>query len=260
RDRADKQQPYNLKVAWPTSTTKTTNTSGKIYDIGYLQLLQADQIRGLTYGGSSPIPGRRVLAQPMHEPVVDNLPTTNAPVGSIKIGDDGSLAAFVPARRAMTWHLTDTNGASVVKERYWVTFQPGEIRTCTSCHGLNSKDQANQNFPTNPPMALRDLLRYWKTQNIPLVEMQTNGNSNFLALTFKRQLAATNLTHTVEVSDDLSNWLAGSTYFATNIASATTNTTEVSRIGTNIETIVVRDNVSVDSAPQRFMRVRINAP
>ncbi|MEO6182684.1 MAG: hypothetical protein ABIP71_06235, partial [Verrucomicrobiota bacterium] len=198
RDRADKQQPYTLKVAWPTSSTITTNTSGKIYDIGYLQLLQADQIRGLTFGGSTPLPGRRVLAQPMHEPVVDNLPTTNAPQGSIKIADDGSLAAFVPARRAMTWHLTDTNGLSVVKERYWVTFQPGEIRTCTSCHGLNSKDQANQDFPTNTPMALRDLLRYWKTQNIPVVGMQTNGNSNFLALTFKRQLAATNLTHTVE--------------------------------------------------------------
>ncbi|MEP6664694.1 MAG: hypothetical protein ABJC04_13640, partial [Verrucomicrobiota bacterium] len=257
---ADKQQPYNLKVAWPTSTTKTTNTSGKIYDIGYLQLLQADQIRGLTYGGGTPIPGRRVLAQPLHDPVADNLPTTNAPVGSIKIGDDGSVAAFIPARRAMTWHLTDTNGASVVKERYWVTFQPGEIRTCTSCHGLNSKDQANQNFPTNPPMALRDLLRYWKTENIPVVGTQTNGITNFLALTFKRQLAATNLTHTVEVSDDLSNWLAGSTYSVTNLVPDTTNTTEVSRNGTNIETIVVRDNVPMDSAGKRFMRVRVSSP
>ncbi len=260
RDRVDKQQPYNLKVAWPTSTTLTTNTSGKIYDIGYLQLLQADQIRGLTYGGATPIPGRRVLAQPMHEPVLDNLPLTNAPQGSIKIADDGSLAAFVPARRAMTWHLTDTNGLSVVKERYWVTFQPGEIRTCTSCHGLNSKDQANQNVPTNAPMALRDLLRYWKTENVPVVGMHTNGVTNFLALTFKRQLAATNLTHTVEVSVDLSNWLAGSTYFMTNPASATTNTTEIGRNGTNIETIIVRDNVPVNSAPQRFMRVRVTAP
>ncbi len=90
--------------------------------------------------------------------------------------------------------------------------------------------------------------------------MQTNGATNFLALTFKRQLAATNLTHTVEVSDDLSNWLAGSTYFATNLPPVTTNTTEISRNGTNIETIVVRDNVPVDSAAKRFMRVRVTAP
>ncbi|MEO6034397.1 MAG: hypothetical protein ABIQ35_03995, partial [Verrucomicrobiota bacterium] len=232
RDRADKQQPYNLKVGWPTSATITTNTSGKIYDIGYLQLFQADQIRGLTFGKSTPAPGRRVLAQPMHEPVVDNLPAIpGAPAGSVKIADDGSLAAFVPARRAMTWHLTDTNGASVVKERYWVTFQPGEIRTCTSCHGLNSKDQAGQNFPTNPPVALRDLLRYWKSENIPVAGTQTNGTTNFLSLTFKRQLAATNLTHTVEVSDDLTNWFAGSSYSITNVLPITPNTTEVARNG-----------------------------
>ena len=39
------------------------------------------------------------------------------------------MAAFVPARRAMTWQLTDPAGAPVVRERYWLTFQPGEIRT-----------------------------------------------------------------------------------------------------------------------------------
>ena len=50
----------------------------------------------------------------------------------------------------------------VVRERYWLTFQPGEIRVCASCHGVNSKDQANAPVPTNPPEALRDFLRYWK--------------------------------------------------------------------------------------------------
>jgi len=39
-------------------------------------------------------------------------------------GDDGSQAAFLPARRAMTHQLTDTNGAPVVRERYWITYQP----------------------------------------------------------------------------------------------------------------------------------------
>ena len=44
----------------------------------------------------------------------------------------------------------DSAGTGVVRERYWLSFQPGEIRVCTSCHGLNSKDQAGQSTPTNP--------------------------------------------------------------------------------------------------------------
>ena len=64
----------------------------------------------------------------------------------------------------MTWQLTDPSGEPVVRERYWLTFQPGEIRVCASCHGLNSADQAGQAVPVNPPEALRQLLQYWKTQ------------------------------------------------------------------------------------------------
>ena len=62
----------------------------------------------------------------------------------------------------MTWQLTDSSGNGIVRERFWVTFQPGEIRVCASCHGLNEKDQAGQVAPTNPPEALRQLLQYWQ--------------------------------------------------------------------------------------------------
>jgi hypothetical protein len=51
-----------------------------------------------------------------------------------------------------------------VRERYWLTYQPGEIRTCAVCHGLNVADQAGRSVPTNAPAALRDLLRHWKSQ------------------------------------------------------------------------------------------------
>src|SRR6185436_19808754 len=85
------------------------------------------------------------------------------PIGSVRVASDGSMAAFVPARRAMTWQLTDSAGNGVVRERYWLSFQPGEIRVCTSCHGLNSRDQAGQVTPANQPEALRQLLQYWKT-------------------------------------------------------------------------------------------------
>ncbi|UUZ54554.1 hypothetical protein LP419_40695 [Massilia sp. H-1] len=62
----------------------------------------------------------------------------------------------------MTWQLTDASGKAVVRERNWISFQPGEIRTCASCHGLNTKDQAAGFPPINKPEALRTLLRHWK--------------------------------------------------------------------------------------------------
>jgi len=159
RDRNDRQQPFNLRVAG--TSTQTLGASGKIYDISHLQLFQADQIRGL--GGTvNPSAGRRVIAQYLHDPAVTNPTVNGAPAASVSIASDGSVAAFVPARRALSWQLLDPTGTPVVRERYWVTMQPGEIRVCTSCHGINTRDQANQVAPANQPEALRQLLTYWK--------------------------------------------------------------------------------------------------
>ncbi len=167
RDKADKQQPFNLKVT--NSTVQTVVTGGKIYDISWLQIFQADQLRGLTgstTAGAPPLPGRRPIAVPIHNSTTNNPPAIGAAAGSVKInGTDGSMAAFVPSRRALSWQMTDGNNAPVVRERYWLTFQPGEIRTCTSCHGINSTDQANDPTPQNKPEALRDLVRFWKQTN-----------------------------------------------------------------------------------------------
>lgn len=162
RDDLDKQQPFNLRVI--NGGTQTVGASGKIYDVAFMQFFQADQLRGWTgCCGTTPLPGRRVLAQPMHEfAAVDSNPLSGGPVGSVKIASDGSLAAFVPAQRALTWQLTDAVGTGLVRERVWLTFQPGEIRTCNNCHGLSTLDQAGQTTPTNPPQALLALLNYWK--------------------------------------------------------------------------------------------------
>jgi hypothetical protein len=146
---------------------QSTGKSGKIYDITHLQIFQADQLRGWTgCCGDEPLAGRRVLAQYLHDraAVTANPVLSNAPKASVALATDGSYAAFVPARRAMTWQLTDAQGNGVVRERYWLTFQPGEIRMCASCHGLSEKDQAGRLAPTNAPKALLDLLVYWKGQ------------------------------------------------------------------------------------------------
>ncbi len=178
RDAADKQQPYNLKVSWSATQTLGALVSGvsqKIYDIGWMQFIQADAIRGYTFDGTNanalPGAGRRTMPMPLHDTTAinENPPVAGAPAGAVKLGNDGSWAAVLPAGRAMSWHLLDGAGTrSQVKERFWVTFAPGEVRTCAVCHGVNTQDQAGSlGVPVNKPAALYSLLNYWKAANPP---------------------------------------------------------------------------------------------
>lgn len=165
RDRADTSQPFNLRVPGGVSSQPA---AGKLYDVRDLQILQGDLTRSYGDGAGR---GRRVYARPMHpsqhHPAMDSHNPDNAAgsPGSVRIAADGSLAAFVPAGRALTWQLTSPAGKAVVRERNWVTFAPGEIRTCASCHGVNRKAAGNVDEPVNKPQALRDLLSHWKTSN-----------------------------------------------------------------------------------------------
>jgi hypothetical protein len=158
RDRADLQQPFNLQVPGGVRTVSKTMPSGKVYDIAHFQIFQGDQVRA--YPGR---PGRRVIAQPLHDAGAANPANPPGPAGSVRIAADGSSAAFVPARRALTWQTTDRAGTAIVRERNWITFQAGEMRTCASCHGTNTANQAGKAAPRNKPQALRELLNYWKT-------------------------------------------------------------------------------------------------
>jgi hypothetical protein len=165
RDRADVSQPFNLNVP---GGVKNTPKGGKVYDIDRFQILQADLTRGYGAGRGELSPGRRVYVKPLHNsaqhPLVETVvpPLVGAPAGTVKLGKDGSMAAFVPAGRALTWQLMSPTNAPVVRERVWVSFAPGEIRTCASCHGLNSQTQNGLTEPQNAPQALSDLLEAWK--------------------------------------------------------------------------------------------------
>jgi len=172
--RADKQQPFNLEVSWSGHANQAV---GSIPDeISYLQFLSAQYVRGYATSGThtSLNPGRRVLPR-FHEEDSNPDAGASAPLGAVRLGDDGSAAAFVPAGRAMTWQLTDAAGTSVVKERYWLTFAAGEVRTCTNCHGVNTTDVHGGPIPTNEPEALRDLLQHWVSLNPGSSEV-TNWN------------------------------------------------------------------------------------
>ncbi|MDK2123777.1 HzsA-related protein [Parachitinimonas caeni] len=155
RDHSDRQQPYNLRVPGGASSVPKT---GRVYDVSHLQFVQADQLRGIG-GTTNPRAGRRVIAQPMHDDKGKNRFT--GVKNAAAVAPDGSVAAFVPARRAMSWQLTNQNDP-VVRERYWLTFQPGEVRVCASCHGINKTAHAGQSEPQNKPESLRQLLKIWK--------------------------------------------------------------------------------------------------
>lgn len=161
RDRADQQQPYNLRVPGGVQTTDGGN--GRLYDISHMQFLQGNQIRGIG-GSASPAPGRRVLAKPLDDPaaLAANADLLDGPEGSLPILADGSLAIYVPARRALTWQSLSPEGDPVVRERFWITLQPGEIRACDGCHGVNTRNQADAPPIARTAQALVELLQRWQ--------------------------------------------------------------------------------------------------
>jgi cytochrome c553 len=165
RDRADLQQPFNLRVPGGKQTLSVTAPKAKVYDIVHFQLFAGEQLRA--YPGRA---GRRVIAHPLAPGA--NPSAGSGPPGSVRIAADGSTAAFVPARRALTWQTTDGNGAAIVRERNWVTFQAGEVRVCAACHGVNTRSQAGLPPPQNKPQALRDLLAWWKTLRVADVQFK----------------------------------------------------------------------------------------
>jgi len=258
RDHADHQQPFNLSVAGTSHAT--IGAPGKIYDVAWLQLFQADQLRGLNHGiTNDPGYGRRVLAQFLHDPAVDNPTFAGAPAGTVKIASDGSQATIVPASRAMTWQLTDTKGAGVVRERYWLTFAPGEIRSCTSCHGINEETQAAGPEPTNTPLALVQLLEYWKTNNTVLPALVASQNTNYFQITFNHRPAESGVTYHVQTSTNFFGWSDIAAYSGSNRV-LTPQVEELSRQGSPNEKVTIRDLSDASASAARFWRVSVTRP
>lgn len=182
RNSEDKLQPYALRVGGSSVLTtvppKPGVTPPRVLDIDHLQIFSAQQLRG-----NDSNEGRRVLAQPL-EPVLLPLPNgkdvnlpapAGLPKGSIPISKvDGSMAALVPAKRALTWQTIDSANLGtpklrtdgVVRERVWLSFEKGEVRVCVACHGGSSEDTAQNGKQlkelVNPPDALKQLLLHYK--------------------------------------------------------------------------------------------------
>ncbi|MBC7714715.1 MAG: hypothetical protein H7177_15320 [Rhizobacter sp.] len=159
RDKSDVSQPYNLRVP---GGAENVPAQGKVYDISKLQIFQGELTR--SYERQD---GRRVYARPVRNTVQNpDVEKFYNGDGNVELGKDGSMAAFVPAGRALSWQLTAPDGKPVIRERVWVSFAPGEIRTCAACHGINSTTHNKLQEPTNKPEALRNLIRNWKNYNL----------------------------------------------------------------------------------------------
>ena len=96
--------------------------------------------------------------------------------------------------------------------------------------------------------------------NLPTAVLLTVTTNQYLGIKFYRDTNATDITYTVEVSDDLTNWLQGCSYSGTNSTSSNANTTEFSRITNLLEVITVRDNTPVTDLPKRFIRTKVSYP
>ena len=78
------------------------------------------------------------------------------------------------------------------------------------------------------------------------------AGATFLTLTYKKSLAASDVTCTVEVSGDLQTWSSG--------ASATATVSASNNAAGTMQTIVQRDLTPTTSAGRRFIRLRITQP
>lgn len=72
--------------------------------------------------------------------------------GVVPVEKDGSAHFVVPAHRSLFLQALDENYREVQRERTYVNYAPGEVRSCTGCHGAAHRTPRAGSSPT--PLAL----------------------------------------------------------------------------------------------------------
>ena len=93
--------------------------------------------------------------------------------GVIPVEDDGSAHFVVPANRAIFYQALDENFREIQRERTYVNYQPGEVRSCTGCHGQAQRTDSGKSLLT--PVALTREPSTPQPQPCDLVENGGNG-------------------------------------------------------------------------------------
>jgi hypothetical protein len=95
--------------------------------------------------------------------------------GVVPVETDGSAHFLVPANRSVFFQALDENFREIQRERTYVNYAPGEVRSCTGCHG-QSNHTASANAPTMP-LALDRAPSVPQPQPCDLVENGGDGRA-----------------------------------------------------------------------------------
>jgi hypothetical protein len=74
------------------------------------------------------------------------------PWGVVPVEKDGSAYFVVPANRSIFFQALDENYREIQRERTYVNYAPGEVRSCTGCHGQSNRTASLRASAT--PLAL----------------------------------------------------------------------------------------------------------
>lgn len=72
--------------------------------------------------------------------------------GVVPVEEDGSAHFVVPANRSIFLQALDADFQELQRERTYVNYMPGEVRSCTGCHGQSNRTAS---VSSGAPMALR---------------------------------------------------------------------------------------------------------
>ncbi len=93
--------------------------------------------------------------------------------GVVPVEEDGSAHFLVPANRSIFYQALDENYREVQRERTYVNYGPGEVRSCTGCHGRATRSTSPVSTVT--PLALMRAPSSPQPQPCDLVENGGDG-------------------------------------------------------------------------------------
>ncbi len=95
--------------------------------------------------------------------------------GVVPVEEDGSAHFVVPANRSIFFQALDEDFRELQRERTYVNYIPGEVRSCTGCHGQSNRTAFPGDSPT--PLALTRPPSTPQPQPCDLVENGGDGRA-----------------------------------------------------------------------------------